>query len=191
MARNEHGSGKLFPSKARTEFLALTHSRYNAMMKRLERKKLIDVGRPPFTKEEYRNHLLHAMGDRYDGFIQCRYCRGFFGVIDISADHEIPLIRRGSIGLDNIGYPCMRCNLRKGGMTPTEFLKMLGFLEREIPEARLDVLDRLEKAVAFMQKSVVNAAVIGELKKTGSWQIAQRATREHKKANKYGRGRFG
>lgn len=187
---NDFGSGKLFPAKARTEFLSLTGSRYGAMMDRLERKKLIDVGRPPFTKNQFREHLLAAMGGKEDGFIACRYCRGFFGLVDISADHEIPLSRGGSLSLDNIGYPCMRCNKTKGGLTPTEFLKLIRFLETEIPEGRMDVLDRLEKAVGFMQTARSNAAVIGDLKKTGQWQAVQKERRERKKAKDAGLGAF-
>ena len=187
MSEKGFGAGSLFSGKAHTEFLSLSGSRYDAMMARLERKKLIDVGRPPFSKAQFREHLLAAMGGQEDGFVKCRFCGGFFGLADISADHEIPLSRGGSVNLDNIGYPCQRCNRAKGGTNPTEFLALLHFLETEIPEARLDVLDRLEKAVGFMQTARLNSAVIGTLKKDGTWQKAQKERREIKKAKEHGK----
>lgn len=184
------GAGSLFPKDAHGRFIELSGSRYDAMMARLLRKGLIVKDHPPFTKEQFRAHLLAAMNGKEDGFVRCRYCLSFFGIEDISIDHEIPLSRRGSTGLDNIGYPCSRCNKQKGGMDPTEFLNFLDYLERELPYARQDILDRLEKAVGFAQAASQNAAVIGELKKSGYWQQAQKERRERKKAKESGLGRF-
>lgn len=190
MAKERTGSGTLFPKDAHGRFMELTGSRYDAMMARLLRKGLILKDRPPFTKDQFRAHLLAAMNGQEDGFVRCRYCLAFFGIQDISADHEVPLNRGGSTGLDNIGYPCARDNKRKGQMTPTEFLTLLDFLERELPYARQDILDRLEKAVGFAQAASQNAAVIGDLKKSGYWQQAQKERRERKKAKESGLGRF-
>lgn len=190
MAKEKTGSGALFPKDAHGRFMELTSSRYGAMMRRLERKKLAFPGRPPFTLEEFRAHLLAAMNGQEDGFVRCRYCLAHFGLADISIDHEIPLSRRGSTGLDNIGYPCARCNKQKGGMDPTEFLNFLSYLERELPYARQDILDRLEKAVGFAQTFTQQQAIIGDLRKSGAWSQAQKARRDRKKAKESGLGEF-
>lgn len=184
------GSGSLFPEAARKRFLELTRSRYGAMMTRLGKKKLIDPKHPPFTVDQLRLHLLNAMGGKVDGVVQCRYCKGFVGIEGVSMDHEISLARGGSFELSNIGFPCQRCNNQKGKMTPTEFLTLLELLEKHLPLARTDILERLEKAVQFAGSLRNSAATIGDLKKSGHWQDAQRARREAKKAKESGLGAF-
>ena len=137
------GVGILFANKAKSGFLSLTGSRYDGMAARMEKKKLPPL---PFTKEEFRAHVLAVLGGFDDGAVQCRYCRGFFTLGDLAVDHAIPLSRKGSMGLDNIEYPCKACNDRKGSMSPDDFLALLAFLET-IPLARIDVLKRLEQSV--------------------------------------------
>lgn len=176
--KRDRGSGLIFESEARRRFMALTGSRFDSLVKRLARK-----GIPvPFTKEKFRAHVLNALGGAYDSFLKCRYCGGFFNVQDIAADHEIPLSRGGSAELWNIGYPCQGCNDRKGSLTPNEFLKLLAFLEAEIPLGRQDVLSRLSKATALAQGARSNAAVIQGLKKKGIWQQEQKERRDARKA---------
>ena len=173
------GTGELFQENAKSRFLRLSGSRYDALIKRLE-KKGIPV---PFTKLEFRAHVLYALNGQYDGFVQCRYCNGFFNIVDIAADHEIPLSREGgSAELWNIGFPCQQCNSQKGSLNPEEYLKLLRFLELEIPMGRQDVLSRLSKAVALAQGARSNAATIQALKDSGAWQEAQKARRVAKKA---------
>lgn len=157
------------------------------MCDRLERKKL-----PPlnFSKVQFRSHLLSALGGKEDGFIQCRYCRGFFTVADVAVDHEMPLIRNGSSGLENIGYPCSACNQMKESMTPGEFLELLDFLEKRIPLARKSVLSRLQKAVALAAGARADMAIKGDLKKSGAWGQAQADRRARKKAKESGLSSF-
>ena len=166
-ARRNSLSGQLFRADARRTFMQLTASRYSGMQARQERKKL-----PPlsFTREQFRAHLLAALGGTEDGAIQCRYCRRFCTVEEIAADHEIPLSRGGSDGLDNIGYPCTGCNSAKGSLTPAEFLALRAFLLEQIPMGASDVLSRLQKAVALAAGAWHNAARIRELKASGQWK---------------------
>src|SRR5580658_793611 len=112
------GAGKLFIQDAKSKFISLTGSRYDSLVTRLKKKNLPIE----FTKDQFRAHLLSALGGQYDGFIKCRYCTGYFGVVDIAADHEIPLSRAGGLGIDNIGFPCHLCNNQKGSLTPSEYL---------------------------------------------------------------------
>jgi hypothetical protein len=181
--------GALFPTAARQDFMTITRQRYNAMCVRLKRKKL---PLPQFGMGEFRKHFALALGaedsltfgavlPRDGGAIKCRYCNHYFSAQDVAADHAMPLSRGGSNALSNIEFPCARCNSRKGSLTPDEFLALLDFLEKRIPYGRLDVLDRLEKAVQLMAGAAEQRGVIGELKKSGAWQDAQKMRREAKK----------
>lgn len=170
-------SAPLFPDAAKSQFMTLTRQRYAGMAARMERKKLPPL---PFTLADFRGHVRAASGG--DGAFRCRYCGGWFTIAEVSADHAIPLSRGGWIGLDNIEYPCARCNSRKGSLTPDEFLALMEFLEKRIPMGRADVLERLEKAVQLMAGQRYNSGVIGELKRTGQWKAAQKARRERENA---------
>jgi hypothetical protein len=108
------------------------------------------LGGLPFTMDEFRQDILSVLSNGMkDGVVQCRYCKGFFTIAEIAADHANPLSRGGSLGLDNIDYPCINCNRAKGSMRPEVFLKLIAFLETEIPESRTDVLGRLSKAISL------------------------------------------
>jgi 5-methylcytosine-specific restriction endonuclease McrA len=184
------GAGALFGDDVHKTWMSLTSSRYGSMMDRLAKKKLIDKERPPFTCDRYRELLLKAMGGKEDGFVQCRYCRGFFGIKDIGSDHAIPLHRGGSFGLDNLEFPCKRCNSVKGKMTPDELLLLMAFLEKEIPLARLEVLNRLEISVQLVIGHRANAPVINTLKERGEWKKVQDERKQAKKAKEAGLGAF-
>ena len=138
--------GALFKAEARVDFLTITGRMYDHMRNRPVIKK---AGGLPFTKEQLRQDVLGVLGGKKCGVVQCRYCSGFFVVSELAADHAVPLSRAGGFGLDNLDYPCRNCNQAKGSMTPDEFLKLLRFLEAEIPLARTDVLGRLAKAVSL------------------------------------------
>lgn len=184
------GTGALFPKDAHKRFMELTGSRYDSMMRRLAKKKLIDPEKPPFTKDQLRAHLLQALGGKEDGFIQCRFCRAYFGIVDIAMDHERALDEGGGIGLDNIGFPCQRCNWRKGKMSPGDFLLLLELLEKYLPHARMDILERLEKAVQFAASLRNSAPTITDLKESGHWQQAQKIRRQRKRDKDAGLGAF-
>ena len=147
------GVGALFANKAKSGFLSLTGSRYDSMAARMEKKKLPPL---PFTKAEFRAHVLAALGGHDDGAVRCRYCNAWFILEELAVDHAIPLSRGGSPGLDNLEYPCKSCNDRKGSMSPDEYLALLAFLET-IPLARIDVLKRLEQSVKLAAGARRNA----------------------------------
>jgi 5-methylcytosine-specific restriction endonuclease McrA len=140
----------LFKAEARTDFLTITSRQYGHMKARA-RKDLHDANLElPFTLEAYRKDVLSVLAQgKKDGAVECRYCHGFFVVSEISPDHALPLARGGGLGLDNLDYPCMNCNRAKGAMTVDEFLKLIDFLEREMPLARRDILGRLSKAISL------------------------------------------
>lgn len=184
------GAGALFENEAHKRFMEVTGQRHDNMMARLEKKKLIDKKRAPFTKDELRLHLIVWMGNKEDGFVQCRYCKGYFTLTEIALDHAIPVNRGGSLGLDNIECPCKACNDIKGQMTPTEMLCLLAFLENELPLARQDILSRLQKAVSLAAGSRSIQAAIAVLKENGEWGKATKLLNAKKQAKKNNLGVF-
>lgn len=177
------GSGSLFENEAHRTFMSLTGSRYDSMDDRMERKGLKPLS---FSKAQFRSAILELMGGNEDGVVRCRYCLSFFGIKDIAADHAIPLNRGGSPDLSNIEFPCKVDNLRKGQMTPSEYLALLAFLET-IPFARIDILKRLEISVQLAAGQRSTAAVVGKLKSTGQWSAAQKDILAARKAKESGK----
>lgn len=137
-------SPSLFPDQARRRFMAVTGSRYDAMQTRMEKKGL---GHLPFSKDTFRDYILRQLGGAYDGAVQCRYCKSWLTIDTLAIDHAMPLHRGGAGDLFNLSLICQPCNARKGKLTPDEYLRLLDFLERETPLARVDILSRLEKSV--------------------------------------------
>lgn len=172
------GTGSLFVRNAKSDFLRITGDRYGAMATRLAKRNLPALS---FNKEDFRWHVLLAMNQQYDGVIQCRYCNFYFNLAEAGVDHAVPLSRGGSTDLDNIEFPCKVCNSRKGSLTPTEYLALLAFLEKEIPFGRQDVLNRLEISVQLVTSARANASVINDLKKSGAWQLALNSRKGKKK----------
>lgn len=144
MTKKTIGTGILFQNAAKSTFIRITGQRYDNMLYRVHRKGFPGL---PFTKEQFRGRVLVALGGHWDGFVRCPYCTGFFTMEQIGIDHALPLGRGGGVELDNLEFPCKRCNARKGEMPPREYLKLLDFLDREIPLAKTDILQRLEISV--------------------------------------------
>ena len=180
------GTGALFQEDARQAFTRITGQRFDSMMDRLVKKKLIEPKRFPFTKDEFREDLLASMGGLVDGCVRCPYCGDYVSVAEIAADHAVPIDRGGSLGLANIEYIDHPCNNRKGKMLPEEYRALLCFLEEKLPMARIDILKRLEMSVKLAASIRSNAAVVSKLKDSGDWQRAQAARRLEKKAKEQG-----
>jgi hypothetical protein len=130
----------LFQSDARKKFMTTTADRYRHLSERLSKKKLPP---PPFSLAQLRNHILEAMGESYTGGLRCPYCGRVCDISEVEFDHRVPLNRGGGLGLDNISAPCAGCNSAKGQSTDAEWVRFMGFLERELPLARVDILHRL------------------------------------------------
>jgi hypothetical protein len=176
------GVGALFANTAKSDFLRLTGSRYDAMKTRIERNKKLPP--LPFTKDQMREKILAAMNGNQDGAVICRYCNQAVTLAEMAIDHEIPLDRGGDIGLENLGFPCADCNQQKGAMTPEEFILFLRFLEKYLPLARVAILKRLQEHSKLLARMRSEAGVIGELKNEGSWQAAQTRRRHAMQAKK-------
>lgn len=122
---------------------SVTLSRYRNMQ---SRRVVIQLGGLPFTLDQFREHCEKFFGEP-DGVVLCRYCRVPVYLSICAVDHAHPLSRGGSIGLENLEFPCEPCNSAKSSLTPGEFIALREFL-RTLPfEAEQDVLSRLKKAV--------------------------------------------
>lgn len=165
----------LFEPIAKTAFDEQTKERYRLMALR-------NKGPLPFTLDSFRRCVYEAMGNKWDGVIKCRYCRRLFNFDDVAVDHAVPLAREGSNETDNLEFPCAPCNDQKADMLPDEFEKLLVFIEKELPFARITLLKRLQVATKLQAGWAHNLGVIGELKKTGDWQKAGKAIRARRKA---------
>jgi 5-methylcytosine-specific restriction endonuclease McrA len=51
---------------------------------------------------------------------RCQYCGRRFTTSELSLDHVIPRSRGGEATWENIVCSCLKCNVKKGGRTPTE-----------------------------------------------------------------------
>lgn len=50
----------------------------------------------------------------------CQYCGNSFPTSELSIDHVVPSCRGGQTTWENVVCACVRCNVRKGGRTPSE-----------------------------------------------------------------------
>jgi len=50
----------------------------------------------------------------------CQYCGKRFSTSELSLDHVIPRSRGGNSSWENLVCACIKCNVRKGGRTPSE-----------------------------------------------------------------------
>lgn len=176
--RKPVGNASLFKKDAHARFMETTGARYNSMKARVKAKLHLEL---PFSLEEFRADVLKVMGGFEDGVLTCRYCTGIFPVEEIAADHALPISRGGGPELSNIDYPCITCNQAKESLTPDEFIKLLRFLDTEIPLAKTNILARLQKAISLAIGMWRNTAIIDYLKTTGDWQRASKILADRKR----------
>ena len=77
--------------------------------------RLLSYDRLPRTKVKFnRRNIFARDGNR------CQYCGKKFPTVELSLDHVMPRSRGGGTDWENIVCACVRCNVRKGGRTPSE-----------------------------------------------------------------------
>lgn len=77
--------------------------------------RLLSYDRLPKQQVRFnRRNLFARDGNR------CQYCGQRFPTSELSLDHVIPKSRGGEATWENIVCSCVRCNIRKGGRTPSE-----------------------------------------------------------------------
>lgn len=77
--------------------------------------RLLTYDRIPKTRVRLSRRNLFAR----DGN-KCQYCGRKFKTTELSIDHVVPRSRGGRTVWDNVVCACLKCNVRKGGRTPTE-----------------------------------------------------------------------
>jgi 5-methylcytosine-specific restriction endonuclease McrA len=77
--------------------------------------RLLTYDRLPRTRVKFnRRNIFARDGNR------CQYCGKRFPTGELSLDHVMPRSRGGGTDWENIVCACVRCNVRKGGRTPSE-----------------------------------------------------------------------
>ena len=77
--------------------------------------RLLAYDRIPHQRVKFnRRNLFARDGNR------CQYCGKRFAPIDLSLDHVVPRSQGGQMTWENIACACLKCNVRKGGRTPSE-----------------------------------------------------------------------
>ena len=77
--------------------------------------RLLTYDRYPKQKVKFnRRNIFARDGNR------CQYCGKRFPTSELSLDHVMPRSRGGRATWENIVCACLKCNVRKGGRTPTE-----------------------------------------------------------------------
>lgn len=77
--------------------------------------RLLDFDRAPRQRVRLNRRNLFARDDN-----RCQYCGKRFVTSELSIDHVVPSCRGGQTTWENVVCACVRCNVRKGGRTPTE-----------------------------------------------------------------------
>jgi 5-methylcytosine-specific restriction endonuclease McrA len=106
----------------------------------------------PFDQKQFASWFIDQFGGVEGGVIRCRYCNRPLDAYSCVVDHEVPLKRGGSPGLQNLGLPCEACNQIKGQLTPDEFKFFLDkmaemSLRFASGQAVQDITSRLQKAI--------------------------------------------
>lgn len=66
---------------------------------------------------------IKKLKDSYGERCYCCYCGEPLSRLEMTADHFTPISRGGLTISENLGICCKSCNLEKGSMTATEYLK--------------------------------------------------------------------
>jgi len=118
--------------------------------KRNKNGKITRIGRQiPFTLTDFRAWLLERLGDNSEGAVKCAYCPTIVCAMDLRIDHDEPVSRGGSLGLENLIVCCDVCNREKGELNSSEYRELIVTLDYLLskgllgPQGYKDVRKRL------------------------------------------------
>ncbi len=77
--------------------------------------RLLEFDRAPKQRVRLNRRNLFARDENL-----CQYCGKKFATSELSIDHVVPSCRGGETTWENVVCACVRCNVKKGGRTPTE-----------------------------------------------------------------------
>ncbi|MCP4591197.1 MAG: HNH endonuclease [bacterium] len=77
--------------------------------------RVLSFNRLPRQEVRFNRRNLYARDQNL-----CQYCGKKFSSTDLSLDHVVPRSRNGPTTWENVVCACLKCNVRKGGRTPSE-----------------------------------------------------------------------
>jgi len=77
--------------------------------------RVLNYSRVPKQEVKFNRRNIYARDSS-----RCQYCGKRFPSSELSLDHIIPRSRGGGTSWENIVCCCLKCNVKKGGRTPTE-----------------------------------------------------------------------
>lgn len=144
-----------FDTTMQRTFLKRTSQAYRNLVQRLAEKRdknerIIRRGRElPFSLVDFRERFAYKFDENWQA--HCVYCERFITPASFQLEHPVPLVRGGSLGLDNLALSCDDCNRIKGQLLPLEFKALRDGL-RTFPEAaQRDILGRLRGQMRFLR----------------------------------------
>jgi hypothetical protein len=94
--------------------------------------------------EDFREWLKGLSQSREAGAWQCHYCRGLVTAQGLTLDHKTPASEGGLTDLGNLVPSCVPCNLLKGDMGESDYLRLAEALRGMTPRGRASVSRRLK-----------------------------------------------
>jgi 5-methylcytosine-specific restriction endonuclease McrA len=88
--------------------------------------RLLGFDRLPRTTVKLNRRNIFARDEN-----RCQYCGKKFPTSELSIDHVVPRSQGGGTSWENVVCACVKCNVRKGGRTPSEAnMKLLKAVKR-------------------------------------------------------------
>jgi 5-methylcytosine-specific restriction endonuclease McrA len=84
--------------------------------------------------------------------LKCEYTGELIKLKDIQIDHRTPISRGGSFGVENLAITSGKTNQYKGELVESEFLELLGLLNKFDAIAKNSVLSRLRSGGVYFRK---------------------------------------
>jgi len=132
--------------------------------KRNKKGRIMRIGREvPFTLTDFRAWLIEQLGGTTEGMARCAYSGVPVTALDLRVDHDIPISRGGSLGLENLCVTTDSANREKGGLTGEEYRNLLSNLEGLLqqgllhPDGFKDIRKRLRGQTAIFHKKKASA----------------------------------
>lgn len=97
--------------------------------------------------EEWRRWLLKQSVLCQGRMWRCHYCNGVVTTVDLTVDHMHPASAGGLTDFPNLVPSCVKCNVRKGDMTASDFLRLLGVVREMSARGQASLWRRLTSRV--------------------------------------------
>lgn len=139
---------------------------FDSMAKRFREKKsektgrILRIGRElEFGKDEFRQWLGRQLGGE-NGVAHCPYCQTtWVSIDDLTIDHNVPVSRGGSLGLDNLVVCCEPCNQAKGEVLGESWKALATWAKESLhPDCWQNIYQRLQSQFKLARMAQLAAA---------------------------------